>query len=299
VERRYMRTVYNDQIRGVIYGGAVADALGAPFEYTHRRDSFKVRWTGSDITLGGVGINKRSAGTFTDDTSMTLASIASIGANDGAVNEKDMRQRFMDWWKKGAYTIDGECDDIGNTTRKALMQGKGASDERDNGNGSLMRISFLALTDATDEEIRQVSSVTHANDDCVESCIQWIHILRMLLEGHDFRDAVIASDAYMENAYHTEPMLAFMLDEKREFVVSNGYVRNTLDTVIWLISHHDSYASIVKDAVRLGGDTDTIASIAGSGASIIYGYDAIPKEWICGMRGKDMLDASINLFNTI
>lgn len=286
-------------IRSMIYGGAVGDALGAPYEYTHARDSFEVLWTGSDITLGGCGLNKRPAGTFTDDTSMTLASIDSIYRNHGEFVEKDMRRRFNDWWEKGAYTIDGECDDIGNTTRKSLMIGKGASEERDNGNGSLMRISFLALTDADDDMISGISSVTHANHDCIMACIQWVHIIRFLLDGKDFAGSVCESDKYMEDRYGASLTLRFMLHEDREFVISNGYVLNTLDTVIWVLSHHHNYHDTMIAAVRLGGDTDTIASIAGSAAGIIYGYDDIPESWRHGMRSRVMLDHAIEQLHSV
>lgn len=48
------------------------------------------------------------------------------------------------------------------TTGAALSRGEGLSDEASNGNGSLMRIIPLAfLPEVTDDEIREVSALTH------------------------------------------------------------------------------------------------------------------------------------------
>lgn len=45
--------------------------------------------------------------------------------------------------------------------------------------------------------------------------------------------------------------------------------------------------------VNLGDDTDTTAAVAGGLAGIVYGIDAIPAEWIAGLRGKDVIDACL------
>ena len=43
----------------------------------------------------------------------------------------------------------------------------------------------------------------------------------------------------------------------------------------------DSVRDCIECAVTLGGDTDTIASIAGGLAGLYFGINDLPKEWVC------------------
>ena len=52
--------------------------------------------------------------------------------------------------------------------------------EWDNGNGSLMRIAPLSFCDATDDEVRDVSGITHAHHVSYETCVEFVHVLRHL-----------------------------------------------------------------------------------------------------------------------
>lgn len=47
------------------------------------------------------------------------------------------------------------------------------------------------------------------------------------------------------------------------------------------------------EAVRLGGNTDTIAAIAGGLAGIMYGYRVIPKLWLMQLRGKNIIQGCL------
>lgn len=119
-------------LRDCIYGLAVGDALGVPYE-------FRSRGTFECTDMIGYGTHGQPAGTWSDDTSMTLATCDSIWEL-GHIDTADMRDKFVSWIARGEYTIDGVFD-YGGTTARALHTGKGGSGERDNGNGSLMRIA--------------------------------------------------------------------------------------------------------------------------------------------------------------
>lgn len=246
-------------LRDAIYGLAVGDALGVPFE-------FKAR--GSFICSGmeGFGTHFQPAGTWSDDTSLTLATCASIKAC-GRVDADDIRMSFEDWYRDGEYAIDRNVFDVGNTTARAITEGLGIDGANSNGNGSLMRIAPLAYIDATDDAIRAVSAITHAHEISCDACVRFVHILR--------NPSLIDS---------------IKLPESREDIDSGGFVRSTFTAALWCFAHTSNYRDCVLEAVNLGSDTDTTAAVAGALAGEVYGYDAIPAEWLAALRGKDIIE---------
>lgn len=162
----------NNVIMASIVGFAVGDALGVPVEFASREELSK----NPVKDMRGKGTHNQKAGTWSDDTSLTIALIKALG--DKEFNVDSIARRMMDWLYKGKYTANGKVFDVGNTTREAIWRmhkgvppiEAGGKDEYSNGNGSLMRIHPLAfyLLDVDNFEekknmIYQVSSLTHAN----------------------------------------------------------------------------------------------------------------------------------------
>lgn len=98
-------------LRDCIYGLAVGDALGVPYE-------FRPRGTFECTDMIGYGTHEQPAGTWSDDTSMTLATCDSI-RELGRIDTENMRDKFVSWIARGEYTIDGVFD-YGGTTARAL-----------------------------------------------------------------------------------------------------------------------------------------------------------------------------------
>ena len=133
-------------LRDAIYGLAVGDALGVPYEFLPC-GSFRCEG------MAAYGSHQQPKGTWSDDTSLTLATCASI-KETGCIDIDDIRRRFTAWYDSGEYAIDRNVFDVGGTTARAILNGVGETGDRSNGNGSLMRIAPLAYTDADDDEIR-------------------------------------------------------------------------------------------------------------------------------------------------
>ena len=104
-------------VRDCVYGMAVGDALGVPYEF-RPRGSF----TCTDMV--GLGTHNQPAGTWSDDTSMALALCDSY-RELGDINCDDILVKFRNWINEGAYTADGNVFDYGNATRQALDTGCG------------------------------------------------------------------------------------------------------------------------------------------------------------------------------
>lgn len=257
-------------LKDCVYGLAVGDALGVPFE-------FKDRDTFSCTDMIGFGTHNQPAGTWSDDTSMTLALCDSIRELE-YIDPSDIQARFIAWYETGAYTIDGLFD-IGIATQKALSQGFGCSGEFDNGNGSLMRTAPLAFTQVTDDEIRAVSTITHAHQISTEACVEFVHVCRALASGIAIQSAL--------------PHYDTLVKTPRTEIRSGGFVLDTLKAAYWCLATTTTYKDCVLTAVNLGDDTDTTAAVAGALAGIVYGIQGIPDEWLNKLRGKEVIDACL------
>lgn len=217
----------------IIYGEAIGDALGVPYE-------FRERGTFTCTGMVGGGAHRQPAGT---------------------VNEDDMRVRFLAWLDDGKYSADGTVFDVGGATQRALRAGHGMSGERDNGNGSLMRIVPCALFDLSDSDIRRASAVTHAHPISMDACVTLVHIARELIDMVDVREA-LAHNGF-DGLWH----------KSRNEIESDGFVLHTLEAALWCLCTTQSYADCVLEAVNLGSDTDTTAAVAGALAALVYGFE--------------------------
>ena len=178
---------------------------------------------------------------------------------------------------------------MGNTTYEALTKGHGLSDIRDNGNGSLMRILPLAYTNASDDVIAEVSAITHAHALSTRACITYVHIARDIIQGMPARDAVNAhADEFQEARLHDIWELA------EPSIRSTGYVVDTLEAALWGITTTQSYHDCVLRLIALGGDTDTIAAVAGGVYAVISTSCGIPAAWFSSLRGKHVIDACLD-----
>lgn len=263
------RTRMATTLRDCVYGLAVGDALGVPYEF-RRRDTFEC--TG----MVGHSTHDQPAGTWSDDTSMTLATCDSI-REKGRIDVDDIRERFVAWYTHDAYTCD-HLFDIGGATSRALSTGRGCAGERDNGNGSLMRIVPLAFV-ANDNEVRAVSAITHAHPTSTEACVRMVHVARGLISG--------------ENAWQEAVSAGIDPEKPRDAIASGGYVLHTFEAALWCLANTHSYQDCVLTAVNLGSDTDTTGAGAGALAGIVYGIDGIPQEWLDELRGKDVIESCL------
>ena len=197
-----------------------------------------------------------------------------------------MTSKFKAWAKRGEYAVDGVVFDIGGTVSAALYLNEGQSGERDNGNGSLMRIIPLAFTSANDDEVRAVSAITHAHEISKEACVCYVNIARDLLSGEDLKKSV---SRYAPNL-PAFSRLDGIWDLPRSEISSGGYVVHTLEAAIWCLANTSSYRECVLEAVDLGGDTDTTACVAGGLAGILHGKEDIPVAWTETLRGRDVIE---------
>ena len=306
------------KIKDGLFGFIVGDAMGVPTEFCIREKLFEKPVT----EMIGYGSHPVPAGSWSDDTSMTLALIDSIN-NCNEINYDDIMCNFMDWVNFAKYTPGDEVFDIGRTCLKAIHTYKlktpplecGLKGNNYNGNGSLMRILPLAyfiyykgIND--EEEIRKlcnnISSLTHGHNISKMACYMYVKYVLCLLDGMNKIEAYSFIKKLDYSSYKEEAILAYdrilnndISKYKLDDISSSGYVVDTLEAVLWMLLNTNSYKQAIIGCINLGNDTDTIAAICGSLAGIIYGYDNIPKEWINGLIKLDYLNEMIEKFEEI
>ena len=161
--------------RDGIIGLAIGDAMGVPVEFVERE-----KLMNNPVTeMLERGSHNQPKGTWSDDTSLTLATMDSIIHCFG-ISTEDMGNRFVKWMEDAEYTAGGERFDIGRTTLIALSRFEkeghpfesGLAAEDSNGNGSLMRMlpiayycysAHLNTSDVLDV-VKKVSYITHAHE---------------------------------------------------------------------------------------------------------------------------------------
>lgn len=277
----------NEKLREAMYGAIVGDALGVPYEFK-RRGTF--RCTG----MAGYGTHHQPAGTWSDDSSMLLATCKSIQENTGKIVIEDLRDKFRQWLTEGRFTPFGEVFDCGITTRQAVLSGKARDDERSNGNGSLMRILPLAFTDCSDDEIRAVSAITHGHRISQEACVIFVHIIRDVRkiraeQGQTPPDALaeIVRSLDLPAPFDRLKGIASLPEED---IRSSGYVVDTLEAALWCVLTSKDYGECVCKAVNLGDDTDTVACVAGGlGCAVKYGFESIPGAWVNEIKNSGLI----------
>ena len=269
----------NKKLADAVFGLAIGDALGVPYE-------FKNRGAFECTEMTGYGTHGQPAGTWSDDTSMTIATAKSIKDNGGKIVPVDIRDNFVAWADDEDFNSNGVGFDMGSATWVALSTGEPQTGERSNGNGSLMRILPLAFAECTDEEVMQVSAITHGHEISMHACVIYVRIARRLLAGESIHD-IIPTLMY-EEPFDRLRKIDQLPEEKIE---SSGYVVHTLEAALWTLAKYDNFRDTVLAAVNLGDDTDTTAAVAGGLAGIVYGLDSdFAQECLEVLRAKDMIE---------
>lgn len=308
------------KIKSAIYGFVIGDAMGVPVEFEDREKLME-----SPVTnMLGYGSYDVPKGVWSDDTSMTLATIDSIIVNKNELNYNDVANKFCEWINNAKYTATNEVFDIGTTTKYSLMRywnnnidatkcgGTGISE---NGNGSLMRMLPIALycfyNKMEDNDIinivRNTSSITHAHEISIIGCYMYVKYIIFILsknnktESYKLLQKIDYSIFNKDNINLYERIIKDDISKySLDTIKSTGFVVDTLESALRVILNTENFNEAIIGSVNLGGDTDTIAAITGSIAGILYGYDSMNKKWIKDIKNKELLNEYIYEFtNTL
>lgn len=310
-----MKNIWIDGIMGVIVG----DALGLPVQFFGREEIDK-----NPVTdMIGYGSFNLPEGSWSDDSSLTLATLESIYRNKD-IKCEDIMENFADWLLEGSFTPYGKSFDQGSTCVKAITnyirnndtEKCGVTGEWANGNGALMRIMPVCLwayenmnngvwsEDEALDKVHTVSALTHNHLRSKIACGIYFFMVKAILDengslqermqiGMDKAVSFYRREAsnLVQLSYYGR---MFKLEEfkaiARDDIKSSGYVVDSIEATVWSIITTDSFEEALLKAVNLGKDTDTVGAIAGGLAGLYYGYENIPKGWLEKIKKRKQIE---------
>lgn len=234
-----------------MFGAIIGDIVGSRFEF----DNYK----GKDFELF------TSKDEITDDSIMTIAIAKSLMESQD--DYSDLKEQSVYWMR----TIGrAHPSSYGARFWNWLLSAE-PKPYNSWGNGSAMRISGVAYAASSIEEVqylsRLVTEVTHNYPEGLKGAEATAVAIFMALHGFDKEEI----RALMGKYY----FIGFSLDSIRKDYLYNISCQGTVPPAIIAFLESDSYEDAIRNAISIGGDSDTIAAITGSIAEAYYG---IPKE---------------------
>lgn len=303
----------NENMRNAVLGVITGDALGCPVQFESREEIARHPVTG----MRGYGTFNLPEGSWTDDSSLTIAALESI-RRLGKVDVNDIMNNFCGWLYEGKFTPFGYSYDIGRGTRLSIDRYShdrnpytcGGTGERDNGNGSLMRIIpvcvFAAVSGMSEEEmihtVDEAGGLTHNHPCAKTACGLYAFLVKALIEEDGSLNERLKKG--MENGfawYDSHPNDSLYrygrlrnLESFRSLpatkISGSGYVVDSLEAAVWCLLNGNTFEETVLKAVNLGEDTDSVAAIAGGLAGLYYTADAIPRDWYHALQSRNVFE---------
>ncbi len=295
---------------GALLGTHTGDALGMPLEGASpgsiKKNYGQVREM-LDARLG--------RGTYTDDTEMMIALAESLVRCRG-VNGADLAQAYLENFNP--------LRGYGAGTRKALEllrsgisweeAGKRVFEQGSYGNGASMRIAPVGCLYSRDleklkEAVHLSSLITHAHPWGEEGALLQAYAVALAVqadprqgiavdhflaslesvldEGSPFREKLQAMQRLLPGEPGIEEVVLELGNDSRT-------VTSVPAAIFSFLKNAADFEETVVYAVGLGGDTDTIAAMAGAIAGGYHGKPAIPERWLSqlekGAKGADYIE---------
>lgn len=279
-----------DRAVGALLGTFVGDALGMAWEGAP---------PGAIPDVLEMEDERLGAGTYTDDTQMTIALAESVLRCD-VVDDEDLARTFLaahdprrgygagttqvfELWRQGVPTRDAAA---------RIFDGHGSL-----GNGAAMRVAPLAVRFYEDTvllsiQARRSARLTHAHRVGIDGAAVQAAAIAAALEDDDPLAAALADAQTVE-------VRGALADLRRRTVsrtpphdlggprgVPSTADRSVAAAVV-SAACAESFEEAVTAGIRAGGDTDTVGAMAGAIAGARFGGAAIPARWIERLEGGD------------
>jgi ADP-ribosyl-[dinitrogen reductase] hydrolase len=290
-----------DRVLGCVLGGAVGDALGAPFEGLWSQSIPEPSALLSDFSE----FEGFPRGQYTDDTQLTVATLQSI-VRRGALDPADVARSIAKLWRSQAVVgPGGACTAAADRLLAGGHWSESGAPVGQAGNGTAMRTAalglyFLARPSDLPEASAQISRITHQDPRSIAGGVAIASASRRQADRPDIEpDALCRAIAEDIRPYHApfadlvaglpallagdpEPAqeaIAWAGSATRDFPqpIITPFVVPTVLAALWsVLRHPTSWPDAVAAAIGLGGDVDTLGAIVGGLMGARLGLAAIP-----------------------
>lgn len=279
-------------------GAFVGDALGMPYEGQPGQ-------TVPECVEMRAG--RAPAGSYTDDTQMMIALAESL-LRCNRVDEQDLAAAFRAHYDErrgygsGTKTVLSLWESGVPVAEAAgrLFDGQGSRR-----NGAAMRVAPVGLRFFPDEarvvtEARRSALPTHAHPEGADGAVVQAVAVAAAVAGRDPLPATLAAAATAPMRRSLEELVG-MTARSLDPLVLGGPDRRvaysataSVPVAVVVGSRARSFEQAVMVAVRCGGDTDTVAAMAGAVAGARFGASSIPARWYAaledGVHGRSYVE---------
>lgn len=273
-----------NKIKGLIFGAAIADAIGFVCEYKKRDELEKYveelfKGELKTLTHRTHPIDYQF-GQYSDDTQFSLLLLHHLMNNQGLKPEVFFQEL------KHAYSK-GLLVGLGKNT-KNLLSGK-SSNTNNSSNGSLMRSYPIGLFYNNEAEIllnsEKQSSITHSHKEAILASQCYAISVYLLLNNQDKKTLPLKWAEFF-------PSMDWLTYTKKDFIehLKENYARQgweyvppgaevSIKSALYCFYNNNDYQECLKESLLLGGDTDTVASLSCGLMGLYLGFDEIPHQW--------------------
>ncbi len=273
---------------GCLLGLAVGDALGSHFEGMSS-DWIQNRYPTPQSLIENP---PEAPWHYTDDTQMAIGVTEALLKDQGIVEESLCEAFVTNYvpsrgYGRGARVVLQAMEDGQDYTRwtKELFPGGSF------GNGAAMRVAPVGLlfhrdTDHLWDQARLSSLPTHVHPLGIEGAQLIALAVSICLRDQPFdRDGLLTEleSRAVTSEFQERLHLAQRIQSRDELPkLGNGIAAqdSAIASIACFTLWPDSYEQVIANAILIGGDTDTIAAMAGAISGAHLGIDAIPKRFL-------------------
>lgn len=285
-----------NRIKGMLYGEALGDALGAPHEFRNQKKNYNGKLDKPIVTNSQwQGQFVSAVGQITDDTEMSLCIWQSLIDNGFIYEQNSTIMKYLEWANtKGTWAMGINTRALlhGVKTLKGYQSRRSKNDGVTQSNGGLMRCSPLAVLgyynkDTWRDAVIKDVDITNPNDICrivnkiyVKAIIlalknkskHFIYQTMLKMAKKSKFQIIINTIKWGKGESHA------IIKNKLGFHDTKGWCIIGLLSACWALFQFDNYHSAIDAIILCNGDTDTNAKIAGALIGAFYGLKQLERH---------------------
>ena len=311
-----MMKMNEDHRKGALFGQAIGDALGVPWEFNFLGAPEGSLHYSTHATTEGFG-----PGEWSDDTEQALCILNALLS--GGDLPLTLAGQLKEWYRSDGRGCGNNTSKVVNhpnflTVPMAVSESIWEQSGRKSAaNGGVMRTATVPIYRPWDikwvvDTAVTACKVTHWDKRCQASCVAVSVFIAQMIMGDNIPHAVSLSRQIAERIDpDCVPYIEVDLDPARltldlSMKGSIGYTYKCLSAGFWAVREFQRctdqqyedlifgeggrFHDVLGDVIRAGGDTDTNGAVAGAMLGAVAGFKSIPRSLLEGLAGRKKLD---------